>query len=310
MPPPRRAQFVIGMTIVIVLLLYGGQMSRLLTDIEHIEEQPEPCPDITELTAKPAPGWADISLYVGSGVFEWQGNKLQKGKPIEPLQSHSQAGQDVMAASLNGCKRDGFFVDLAAHHAIEISNTVLLEALGWTGICIEAMQEYWWGLAHRTCKVFGGVIGSEEDEAVRFNDMKNGLSGLVGPEYDNKVEQGHPITRHSTRLDLLLKSAQAPEIIDYLSLDVEGAEMDIMSTFPFEEYTIRVTTTERPGVDLKELFQEHGYIEVREIADFGEVLWVHPSLEGVEGLLTKFREAELGDLFKRELFNECFNVGE
>lgn len=50
-----------------------------------------------------------------------------------------------------------------------------------------------------------------------------------------------------------------------------------MSAFPYDQYTIRVLTVERPKPRLKELLVSKGYIFLRPIANWGEELWVHHS---------------------------------
>jgi hypothetical protein len=68
-------------------------------------------------------------------------------------------------------------------------------------------------------------------------------------------------------LDNVLDSFHAPSIIDYLSLDVEGQEYEILSTFPFEKYSFRCMTVEHnaphqgPDMQMKirRLLESKGY---------------------------------------------------
>ena len=78
----------------------------------------------------------------------------------------------------------------------------------------------------------------------------------------------------------LFAQTDIPKVIDYLSLDVEGAETMIMSAFPFDSHTIKVMTVERPTPELKRLLQRHGYVQLGDLGNFGESLWAHASLEG------------------------------
>ena len=55
----------------------------------------------------------------------------------------------------------------------------------------------------------------------------------------------------------------APETIDYLSLDVEGAETRILRGFPFHKYKFLAMTIERPTVELNELLFKNGYVFVK-----------------------------------------------
>ena len=69
---------------------------------------------------------------------------------------HSQVGQDRTIARLFGNKRGGYFVDLAANHAILNSNTRTLERdYGWSGLCIDANPEMLWELANERVRGAG-----------------------------------------------------------------------------------------------------------------------------------------------------------
>ena len=66
-------------------------------------------------------------------------------------------------------------------------------------------------------------------------------------------------------------------MIDYLSLDVEGAEFYVMQNFPFASYQIKIMTVERPKDDLKQHLEAHGFQMMAQISKFGETLWIHKS---------------------------------
>ena len=63
----------------------------------------------------------------------------------------------------------------------------------------------------------------------------------------------------SIRFADLLKAHDAPAEIDYLSLDVEGAEDAVMHQFPFEQYRFRVITVEEPSEALTSTLLANGY---------------------------------------------------
>merc|ERR1719433_2070174 len=74
-------------------------------------------------------GWGQILVPIAPGD-EVLGSRGE---------SHSQVGQDMLVQSLLRCKRNGFFVDLAANDAVKLSNTLMLERdFQWNGICVEA----------------------------------------------------------------------------------------------------------------------------------------------------------------------------
>jgi hypothetical protein len=65
-----------------------------------------------------------------------------------------------------------------------------------------------------------------------------------------------------------------------LSLDIEGAELYVMEAFPFDRYTVRIITIERPKRALREMLEKNGYKLLRILSDFGETLWSHESATG------------------------------
>lgn len=89
----------------------------------------------------------------------------------------------------------------------------------------------------------------------------------------------------------LLLSVDAPKTIDYMSLDVEGAETSVMQGFPFDAgFTIRVLSVERPDVALEQLLVENGMIRVGAIGRMGEVIFIKASDVDVASRARKLAE--------------------
>jgi hypothetical protein len=193
-------------------------------------------------------GWNPINVYYGEkkGLFNDAPTSIQ-----ETQESFSQVGQDSIILDLLG--PDGYFIDLAANDALDLTNTLALERKGWTGLCVEPNPVYWYGLSHRRCTVVGALVSGTISEQVKVK-FRGVFGGIVG-------------------------KFNVPHIIDYLSLDVEGSEYEIMKDFPFKDYTFKVLTVERPNKKLKSLLSENGYIYLAELANWGEYLWCHNSTE-------------------------------
>ena len=97
---------------------------------------------------------------------------------------------------------------------------------------------------------------------------------------DNTKEAGGAIvSRYTVSLLSVFRQFHVPKSIDYLSLDVEGAESLVMMDFPFDMYMFKFMTVERPRPDLVALLEANKYIFVGKIADWGETLWMHNSTE-------------------------------
>ena len=229
-----------------------------------------------------------------------------------PGRWHSQAKQDkVIFEAVLPNKRNGYFVDLAANHPIAKSNTRTLERdYGWNGICIDGNDEFLMLLLKkRRCQVVGAIVSSETDEEVKYRHWHGGggkassgtwqhaLSGIVGYDNAENVKNDSLAKRYAsskaglagfvdvagvtTRLDDILRKHNAPALIDYLSLDVEGAEFQVMRNFPFQSYTFYCVTIERPSAELKSLMISKGYAFASDMpGNFGEVLYVHQTIPG------------------------------
>ena len=215
-------------------------------------------------------GWKKILVYVGNETMD---RSSEFYSPRLKPKSHSQAGQDQTVAHLFDGK-SGFFIDLAANDAVALSNTLMLERdYGWEGICIEANPNYWSRLARRRCTVVGAAVGKVDNEIVEFNfglaqpglkvpGEDNGVfGGIVG--FDNKprhVKKERSSPLHTASLLNVLEKTRAPPDIDYLSFDVEGAELFIAQSFPWDKYTVKLMTVEKPSSTFKSFLTETAHM--------------------------------------------------
>lgn len=199
----------------------------------------------------------------------------------------SQVGQDKTIVDIFNGKNKGYFVDLASNDAIALSNTLALERFNWTGLCIEPNPMYIKGYFHRKCQLIMAVVGPMEDEVVSFKFDNTWAGGIVGNEFDNKGGGNELI--HTVSVEKILTDFQAPSVIDYMSLDIEGAEAWAFQTFPWDKFTFLVLTIERPKPDLVNILVKSGYIYLCNHGDFGDQLWVHPHLPDFERVASKYK---------------------
>jgi len=194
----------------------------------------------------------------------------------------SQLGQDfwVFGEVFNE-KNDGYFVDIGSSDGIFFNNTFLLEKrYQWHGICIEADPNSFKDLCivrHVPC--FNACVDSQEGEV----DFIEGflVGGIIDENTDNKPSPTQPYKNNIIKLKTktlasILDSVNAPHVIDYLSIDVEGSEDRILSGFPFSEYTFRCMTVERPKQPLRDELTKNRYLSIKEIPNL-DVFYVHES---------------------------------
>lgn len=151
-----------------------------------------------------------------------------------------------------------FFVDVGAHDGISSSNTGYFEIeLGWDGICIEPNSLVFDKLKeNRNCKLYNCCAGSENKEVdfLLITGYAEMLSGIYS-EYDKNhlTRIDNEIINNGGKKELIkVKSYPLKEIlkennvkkIDYLSIDVENAEMEVLKGINFSEVDIRVISIE------------------------------------------------------------------
>ena len=227
-------------------------------------------------------GWSLVHVFFGN-TSHIADNSAISTSYFNSVEWFSQARQDEIVSALLRRKKHGYFVDLAANDATKISNTYALEKnFGWEGLCLEPNPMYWASLSYRKCHVVGAVIGDTNMEEVqfRFPNRAGPKGGIVGNQFDNKHEskfhEDHP--RYTVTLLDVFERFGTPKVIDYLSLDVEGAEEFIMESFPFEEYRFNVLTVERPSAELSDILNANAYTFLKVLKkNSHETLWVHNS---------------------------------
>lgn len=201
----------------------------------------------------------------------------------------SQKGQDEwLVYEVFKHKENGFFVDLAASDGHFYSNTWILEKkYKWKGICIEPNPTFYRKLIKCRSSIniqaciddsikdllfltFQGMLGGIIDF-----DTNNNLS-LTKNEIQKGIASGKILRLTTKTLEQVLDENNAPNIIDYLSLDVEGAEQRILENFPFNKYTFLSMSIERPTPKLHRIFLENGYVFVKN--HMFEAFYIHESL--------------------------------
>jgi len=164
------------------------------------------------------------------------------------------------------------FMDLAANHPIHQSNTYPLEQMGWKGVCIDANYECIRILKkNRSCKVLHAVV-SKTKEYINFT-YNGEMGGIINKKYDNSENSENRYVVMPHTLLSIVKELNLTRI-DYLSLDVEGAEEDILSDEYDWSNIISTMTIERPSPRLCQLLFKTGYLYA---GSFGDAAFIHKS---------------------------------
>ena len=121
---------------------------------------------------------------------------------------------------------NGFFLDVGSGHGTIGSNTKALEERGWTGICVDPFPTHMEG---RTCRMEKVVVSSAAGQVVKFH-THSGLGGIADTlgKWKEEAAKSPAVELTTTTLGEVLDAHNAPSFIHFLSLDIEGAELEAL----------------------------------------------------------------------------------
>lgn len=167
-------------------------------------------------------------------------------------------------------KKNGVFVDIGAHDGVTLSNTYFYEKeLEWTGLCIEPIPKIYQKLCknRKAICVHGCVYDRNGTITFRclegYTEMLSGIEETYNNRHNERVNR--EIEQHGGkrktmdvpcyRLEKLLSDNNITHV-DYLSIDTEGSEMQVLNSIDFDNVTIDVIEVEVNYRDEEEKFTE------------------------------------------------------
>jgi len=175
----------------------------------------------------------------------------------------SEIGQDkwVIFRMFPGVT-NGFFVDVGSGHGTIGSNTKALEELGWSGICIDPFPT---AMEGRTCRMEKVVVSSAAGQVVKFR-AHAGLGGIEDTlgKWKAQAASAPMVELTTVTLTELLDRNHAPAFIHFMSLDIEGAELEALKGIAFDRYqfgamAIEHNDEEPKRTEIMKFLEERGY---------------------------------------------------
>lgn len=180
---------------------------------------------------------------------------IHKGYPAldkNAQSSFSQMGEDRILAALFSNKKTGFYVDVGAHHPKIYSNTYLFYLQGWRGINIDAMpgsMELFNTIRPRDINVEIPVANKKKVLTYYLfsNSAVNSFSKKYALQTAKTTEHKMIGTRKLTATplsDILDKYLSENQKIDFISIDVEGLDYEVLQSNNWKKYGPRVVVVE------------------------------------------------------------------
>jgi FkbM family methyltransferase len=188
--------------------------------------------------------------------------------------SRSQLSQDLFVLNQLDFKNQGFYVEFGGCDGLLFSNTYILEnEFGWTGIIAEPAIVWQDALRRNRPNsiIENKAVATKSGQLLKFRESSLGeLSSLeIFAEKNSFLtmgDKGKSYFVETISLNDLLDKYDAPKTIDFLSVDTEGSEFEILRTLDFKTRTYSVICVEHnfkpQRISIYKLLTENGYKRV------------------------------------------------
>lgn len=195
---------------------------------------------------------------------------IAKKKKETPV---SQMGADDWVLALY---KKGYFVDAGCCDGEDISNTYKLEKLGWNGVCIDVVPKNF--DRRPKSKVIEAALHGIKDLELEFTISKSpeisGITDYLGKQGTAAYTGWKPYVEKTIKvktqlLHEILDANNAPNFIEYLNIDIEGVELEVLKTFPFDRYKFGCISLEHnydepKRTHIKDLLKSKGYTYIKQ----------------------------------------------
>ena len=210
--------------------------------------------------------------------------------------SYSQFGEDAYLASYFKGKtwrlnesmyfpKNGFYVDIGAYSPTECSNTYVFYKHGWHGINVDATPGVIgsFNLVRRRDTNINLAIGSNSKDIIFYSwgapCVFNTADPVLAKERNktlgtNAVETKVKCIKLSELLDTYLPENQK---IDFMTIDVEGLDLDVLKSNDWERYRPELIVAEVYVDDISQLVNSELYQFMHQ-QDYECISWLKPSI--------------------------------
>jgi hypothetical protein len=179
--------------------------------------------------------------------------------------SNSQIFQDLFVLYYTKNKKRGFFIEIGGGNGFDLSNTYLLEKkFKWDGIICEPNVKLQKNISElRSAQLIKKPITKRCVKNMDFyENIDPYQSSIIKTNNFKKLRR-----INSLCLNHLLKNFNKNKIIDYISIDTEGNELEILKNFNFKKFKVNIFTIEHNFKEIKrkeilKIMKKNNYIRV------------------------------------------------
>lgn len=209
--------------------------------------------------------------------------------------SYSNWGIDMMADFFFKKKEKGIYIDVGCHHPFLNNNTYPLYKRGWEGINIDIDFNTIDSFNFFRKKDYNIQIGVSDkaDEVDLFFFHNRAAKNTLSRENGINAKEIRKI-KTNTLNHIIENSKFKNKFIDYISIDVEGHELEVLKGFDFKNYRPSLVVLELIDLDINEFFYQKidnilqsNIYEYMLIQNYKMINWIHNDLVFVPNDLIK-----------------------
>lgn len=161
--------------------------------------------------------------------------------------AYSELGQDLVILLLTNFKRNGICVEIGASDGITCSNTKMLEEkYEWTGLLVEPNPKHYESLKFRDFNISFSAVAEKNAPIYLYDKGSLSFTSI-------KKRSGHKAVAGRTLESLLRQYFNPSFTIDFLSIDIEGQEFEVLLNFEFSKWQIMYFIIEHNHSEKEEL---------------------------------------------------------
>lgn len=199
------------------------------------------------------------------------------------LNKSSQFGEDDYILDLFEKEYKGFYLDIGCYHPTKHNNTYKMYKQGWRGINVDLNQftiDLFNFLRSKDININSAISGSEEKKEMYFIDELNTQNTLeknhlefLKKHHSVKDNEINIIPIKTIKLDKILEQYNFKNI-DFMNIDIEGHEINVLKSLDFNKYLIKTICIEmidhnslskEQNEKIKILLNQKGYLFLKKI---------------------------------------------
>ena len=181
---------------------------------------------------------------------------------IGGLKGHfGQYGEDIIIHKIFSKRiNNGFYVDIGSFHPFRYSNTAYLWLRGWSGINVDANQktiDKFKSVRPDDINVYGAVVAkdfAEKNRTIAIYASDSAINPMGTCDQASAVERGFTVKAEVPAIAVEeILSMAGDRTIDFLNIDIEGLDQDVIQEIDFNRYKPKVICIEDAGESIPEI---------------------------------------------------------